>query len=160
VGRVSQVENVTGGSGNDVLVGNSFGNILIGGPGNDTIIGGAGRSLLIGGSGSDVIIGGSADDIIISGTTNFDANHAALTAILSEWKRTDKTYVQRIADLRNGGGLNGANKLIAGTTVHDDGVADTLTGGAGLDWFFANLGPGGVVDHITDRNNGGSETVN
>jgi hypothetical protein len=160
LGKVSQVENVTGGSGSDVLVGNSFGNILVGGPGNDTITGGTGRSLLIGGTGSDMITGGSADDIIISGTTNFDASHTALMAILSEWKRTDKTYSQRIADLRNGGGLNGAIRLIAGTTVHDDGAGDTLTGGAGLDWFFANLGPGGVVDHITDRNNGGGETVN
>ena len=141
-------------------MGNALGNILIGGEGNDTIIGGSGRSVLIGGAGGDVIRGGSADDILIAGTTNFDANHAALMSILREWQRTDKTYAQRIADLKNGGGLNGSNKLIWGTTVHDDGAADTLTGGPGLDWFFANLGPGGVLDHITDRNNGGPEQVN
>jgi hypothetical protein len=75
-------------------------------------------------------------------------------------RRTDKTYAQRIGDLKHGGGLNGTTKLIWGTTVHDDDGADTLTGGPGLDWFFANLGPGGVLDHITDRNNGGPEQVN
>jgi hypothetical protein len=35
-----------------------------------------------------------------------------------------------------GGGLTGSYVLNA-TTVSDDGVADTLTGGAGLDWFWA-----------------------
>jgi Ca2+-binding RTX toxin-like protein len=159
-GKLTQIQNVIGGGGGDTLVGNSQGNILVGGGGNDTITAGTGRSLLIGGAGGDVLRGGSADDILISGTTNFDANHAVLTAILAEWQRTDRTYAQRISDLRNGGGLNGTTKLIWGTTVHDDGAADTLTGNAGLDWFFANLGPGGVKDTITDLNTGGPEQVN
>jgi hypothetical protein len=159
-GKISQIQNVKGGSGGNTLLGNSLGNVLVGGVGNDTIVGGTGRSVLIGGAGADTIKGGSADDILIGGTTNFDSNHTALIAILSEWQRTDQTYAQRIADLKNGGGSNGTNKLILGATVHDDSAADTLTGGAGLDWFFANLGPGGVLDHITDRNNGGTEQVN
>jgi hypothetical protein len=159
-GKVSQVRNVVGGAGNDMLVGNALGNILIGGSATNVITGGSGRSLLVGGTGSATIKGGSADDILIAGTTSFDSNHAALMSILAEWQRTDKTYAQRIADLRNGGGLNGTTKLIRGTTVLDDDGSDTLTGGPGLDWFFANLGPGGVLDHITDRNNGGPEQVN
>ena len=159
VGKVTQIQNVVGGAGNDTFVGNSQGNILMGGGGNDRITAGSGRSLLIGGAGGDVLKGGPADDLLIAGTTTFDSNHAALMSILAEWQRTDKTYAQRIADLRNGGGRNEANKLVWGTTVHDDGAADTLTGGPGLDWFFANLGPGGVLDHITDRNNGGPEQV-
>jgi hypothetical protein len=160
VGKATGIQNVTGGGGNDILVGSALGSILIGGGGNDTITAGSGRSLLIGGTGGDVLKGGAADDLLIAGTTNFDANHAALMSILREWQRTDKTYAQRIGDLKNGGGLNGSNKLIRGTTVHDDVATDTLTGGTGLDWFFANLGPGGILDHITDRNNGGAEQVN
>jgi hypothetical protein len=159
-GKVTQIQDAVGGNANDLLTGNTLGNILIGGGGNDTITGGSGRSLLIGGVGADTIKGGSADDILISGTTNFDSNHAALMAILSEWRRTDKTYAQRIADLKNGGGLNGSTKLVWGTTVHADATVDTLTGNGGLDWFFANLGPGGILDHLTDRNNGGAEQVN
>jgi hypothetical protein len=160
VGAVKNIQDVLGGAGNDTLTGNSLGNILIGNGGNDTIYGGSGRSLLIGGGGGDKIIGGSADDILISGTTNYDRNQTALMLILKEWQRTDKTYSQRISDLKNGGGYNGTNKLIWGTTVQDDAAADTLTGGAGLDWFFANRGPSGVVDKITDLNNGGTEQVN
>jgi autotransporter-associated beta strand protein len=159
-GKATQIQNVTGGSGNDILVGNALGNILMGGGGNDTITAGSGRSILIGGAGADKVNGGLGDDLLIAGTTNFDSNHPALMAILKEWQRTDKTYAQRITDLKSGGGLNGVNKLIWGTTVHDDTAADTLTGNAGLDWFFENLGPGGILDHLSDRNNGGAEQVN
>jgi hypothetical protein len=159
-GAVKNVRNVVSGAGKDTLIGDSQGNILIGGGGNDIILGGSGRSLLIGGTGGSTITGGSSGDILIAGTTTYDSNHTALMLILKEWQRTDKTYTQRIADLKNGGGYNGGYTLNWGTTVLDSGTAaDTLTGGAGLDWFFANMGPMGVIDKITDLNNGGTEQV-
>jgi hypothetical protein len=43
-----------------------------------------------------------------------------------------------------GGGLNGGHTLNP-TTVFRDGFRDTLTGGSGVDWFFA-----GSLDVITD----------
>jgi hypothetical protein len=154
-GAVTQIQNVIGSAGNDNLTGNALGNILIGGAGTNIITGGSGRSLLIGGTGTTAITGGSGGDILIAGTTTFDGNETALMAILKEWQRTDKTYAQRIADLKNGGGFNGTNKLIWGSTVLDNDAASAkLTGGAGLDWFFANLGPGGLLDHIINRTNG------
>jgi hypothetical protein len=165
-GALRGIQNVTGSAGNDRLTGNSLGNILIGGPGDDTIFGGTGRSILIGDGGNDAITGGAADDILIGGRTTFDVNapatESALISILAEWQRTDKSYVARISDLRNGGGLNGSNKLARGVTVLDDGAAaDTLRGdppapaGAGLDWFFQFAG-----DTILDPNRGGAETIN
>jgi Ca2+-binding RTX toxin-like protein len=157
--QAANFENVLGGAGNDRITGNAAGGILSGGAGNDTISGGNGRSVLLGGLGADSITGGSGDDILIDGTTSFDKNLSALLLILNEWQSADD-YQTRVSDLRNGGGLNGTNKLIAGTTVKVDMLADTLTGNAGLDWFFANLGPGGVLDAITDPNNGGAEHVN
>jgi Ca2+-binding RTX toxin-like protein len=160
---VQNIQNVIGGAGTNTLTGNGQGNILIGGAGTNIITGGSGRSLLIGGKGQSTITGGASDDILIAGTTTYDANETALMAILQEWQRPDKTYAQRIQDLRTGGAgtYNGSAKLVWGTTVlDDDKAAATLTGGPGLDWFFANLGPGGVVDRITDRNNGGPEQVN
>ncbi len=144
-GVVSNIQNVRGGSGGNRLTGNALGNILVGGAGADVLIGGSGRSVLIGGGGNDTVTGGSADDILIGGTTDFDARDGALQSILMEWQRTDRTYAQRIADLKNGGGLNGGIKLIFGKTVHDDGGSDVLTGGGGLDWFFK-----GRRDRITD----------
>jgi Ca2+-binding RTX toxin-like protein len=149
-GGVSNIQNVIGSAGNDTLTGNALGNILIGGAGTNVITGGSGRSLLIGGTGTSLITGGASDDILIAGTTTFDANETALMAILKEWQRTDKTYAQRIADLRTGSGFNGSNKLILGTTVLDNDKASLLTGGSGLDWFFADLGSKGTKDLITD----------
>jgi len=158
-GGVSNIQNVIGSSGNDTLTGNALGNILIGGAGTNLLTGGSGRNLLIGGQGTSTIVGGVADDILIAGTTTFDNNTAALMSILQEWQRTDKTYDQRITDLRNGGGFNGTNKLILGSTVVDDDGASTLTGGGGLDWFFAHLTGSGVKDTITDLNKA-TEQVN
>ena len=50
--------------------------------------------------------------------------------------------------------------VIRGATVLDDNASDRLAGGAGLGWFFANRGPGGVMDVITHLNFGGIEQVN
>jgi hypothetical protein len=49
---------------------------------------------------------------------------------------------------------------VRGTTVFDDSSVDILKGNAGLDWFFANLGPSGTKDIFQDRNTGGPEQVN
>jgi Ca2+-binding RTX toxin-like protein len=159
-GRLLRVENAIGGSGNDTLIGNALGNILIGGPGNDTLLGGAGRSLLIGGLGSDSLVGGSGDDILVAGRTAYDANSLALQIILGVWQQTGLDYSTRIADLRTGVGWHQAYRLVWGTTVADDGAADSLTGGAGLDWFFANPGPSGITDTITDLDVRAGEQIN
>jgi Ca2+-binding RTX toxin-like protein len=152
VGLIRNIQNVRGGSGDDVLTGDARGNILVGGAGADTIFGGSGRSVLIGGAGADTIVGGAGDDLIIGGTTSFDANVAALMSIFAEWQ-SPNSYATRVGHLKLGGGLNGTNKLVFGLTVHDDQAANVLTGAAGLDWFFA-----GKQDTITDRESG--ELVN
>jgi hypothetical protein len=88
---------------------------------------------------------GAGGDLLISGTTSYDTNNAALQSILAEWQSADD-YTTRFNRLegKQTGGLNGKNKLIWGSTVKDDATADTLVGGAGLDWFFANY-PGNDV---------------
>lgn len=135
-----------GGAGNDELQGGGGNNVLLGGDGNDTLVGGKGRDLLIGGAGADRLQGKGGDDILIGGTTAWDANAAALNAIVREWTRTDADYNTRIADLRTAG-------LLTSTTVFDDGAADSLTGGSGMDWFWVGLG-----DTVHGRRNG--EVVN
>jgi hypothetical protein len=137
---------------------NTAASVLVGGAANDVLTAGTARAILIGGAGADVIQGGPADDLLISGTTSYDSNPAALATILAEWG-SGRTYGQRVADLRSGS-IPGNYRLFWGATVFDDGTADRLTGGPGLDWFFANLGPGGLLDQITDLNNGGMEHVN
>ncbi|MFB6451689.1 matrixin family metalloprotease [Bradyrhizobium tunisiense] len=49
----SYIDNATGGSGNDTIIGNAIANTLNGGGGNDTITGGAGNDTIIGGAGTD-----------------------------------------------------------------------------------------------------------
>jgi hypothetical protein len=134
VSGVSNIQNVIGSQqGNDTLIGNSLGNVLIGGHGTNWIQGGSGRSLLIGGSGKSTIQGGSADDILIAGTTAYDANEAALMAILAEWQNQGLSYAARVAALSKG-----SDALVWGLTVFDnDAPGASVLGGGGQDWIFA-----------------------
>jgi len=130
---------VDAGAGNDTIKGGGGNDILLGGPGNDRLMGAAGRDLLIGGTGADRILGDQDDDIMISGTTAHDANAAALQAIASEWTST-RSYLERVANIQNGTGSmarnNGSFFFAIGSTLFDDGAADSLTGNAGTDWFI------------------------
>jgi Ca2+-binding RTX toxin-like protein len=112
----------------------------VGGSGHNTLIGGAGPSILIGGGGRDVLTAKAGAAILIAGTTDFDANAAALRALLTEWSRTDETYAQKVAHLSGGatGGKNGSY-VLDDTTVHHVGGPSQLKGGMGRDWFFARL---------------------
>ncbi|MBR0814992.1 matrixin family metalloprotease [Bradyrhizobium diazoefficiens] len=63
----SYIDNATGGSGNDTLMGNAIANALNGGGGNDTIVGGAGNDGINGGSGSDTAVySGSRANYLVS----------------------------------------------------------------------------------------------
>jgi hypothetical protein len=156
VGGVDQIEGVLGGNGNDVLVGGSAPCVLVGGVGSDHLTAGTGRAILIGGGGGDILNGGPDDDILIGNKTAYDANTAALDAILSEWSQVGATYANRIATIRAGVGPNKQYRLDA-TTVIDDQAVDVLTGNGGNDWFWATTS-GPFKDKLTDRT--ASEVVN
>jgi len=151
---IGTIENVNGTSFDDLIRGNAADNvlnglqgsdILLGRKGLDQLVGGDERDILIGGPDSDILFGEADDDILIGGTTDYDANDAALLAILAEWTSAN-SIDDRINHLAGGGGLNDPWLLRLGVEVHDDGATDTLTGGPGADWFF--LFPG---DNDTDR---------
>jgi uncharacterized protein (TIGR03118 family) len=125
-----------GGAGDDTLSGGGGNNILLGGLGNDTLLGQDDRDILIGGTGQDRVRADANEDLLISGATAYDANSSALLQILAAWSSTD-AYANRVNQLRSGSG--GVPRLDA-TTVFDDGVSDSLAGEQGLDWFFAGRG--------------------
>ncbi len=129
-----------GDAGNDLLRGGGGADVLIGGTGTDVIVGGAGRDLLIGGDGSDIIIGDAGDDILISGYTDVDNNLAALAAIMNGWLGSG-SFASRVS---------GLSSLLNASNTHDDNDLDFLTGGAGTDWYFANLILDGS-DNFLDR---------
>lgn len=58
---LTDIENVTGGSGDDTLLGSVVSNVLIGGDGFDTLAGDAGNDVLTGGSGLDTFSGTLAE---------------------------------------------------------------------------------------------------
>jgi Ca2+-binding RTX toxin-like protein len=130
-----------GGIGNDQLRAGKGGSLLLGGTGNDVLHGGAGHDILVGGLGADRVYGsdtltqGTDSDLLIAGTTAFDANDAAMRAIVNEWQ-SGRSYAERTTRLASGAdGL----PLLGLTTVSDDLEANQLFGGTGLDWFFADL---------------------
>lgn len=142
-----------GDAGDDRLKGGAGDDVIVGSSGEDLLVGGSGRDLLIGGTGADRIVGDPDDDILIGGATSFDAQQAALCAIMDEWT-SQRTYAERTSNLTGAttGGANGQYYLNAGatnTTVFDDAAADVMTGSSGQDWFFANLDTG-IKDKITD----------
>jgi Ca2+-binding RTX toxin-like protein len=82
--EVSTIENVTGGSGDDIITGDGQNNVLNGGDGGDTLNGGGGDDMLMGGDdgetpdvdtlngmgGNDTLYGGAGGDTLNGGDGN------------------------------------------------------------------------------------------
>jgi hypothetical protein len=140
---IANIRNAIGGSGNDTLTGSALGGVLMGGAGDDTLTAVGGRNILVGGSGMDILNGGNDGDILIGGLlssydeVNRTVDIVALNALQTEWSRTDLSYQDRVDHLNGSvpGGVNGSY-VLNDTTVFDDGVMDTLSGGAGENWLF------------------------
>jgi Ca2+-binding RTX toxin-like protein len=58
------IQNVIGGAGNDVIIGNNVVNYLDGGTGNDTVYGQAGNDLLVGNVGNNTVYDGPGDNFL------------------------------------------------------------------------------------------------
>jgi Ca2+-binding RTX toxin-like protein len=178
---------IWGGGGNDLIQGGDGHDIIWGGAGSDVIDGGRGRDILIGGTGADLILGDHGDDILVAGMTaydqefnrlapdsyfggsrlDFDAQRAAIEAIMAEWT-SDRSYSQRRHNIMGTGSgprnnqthyLRANASQPAGNTVFDDGATDHLFGQAGQDWFFAHTWKPGRcrIDLVWDR--GGIESI-
>jgi len=65
---------VFGGMGNDNITGGRGDDLLLGEGDNDTIVGGNGHDILIGGTGADVINGNLGNDVLVAGTTDYDGS--------------------------------------------------------------------------------------
>ena len=64
---ITNIENIVGTGGNDILIGNNADNILLGDAGNDILDGGAGGDTLYGGAGDDILDGGAGSDTLHGG---------------------------------------------------------------------------------------------
>ena len=124
--------------------------MLSGGAGDDALVGGSGRDVLIGGAGADELDGGAGQDVALGDGTAFEADAAALRRVSLEWARLDAGYATRrdqlLGDLH--GGMNGPY-LLAGGWLTADGATDVLTGGDGRDWFLSPWSPSDAVQDAT-----------
>lgn len=147
LGSATAFESVTGGSGDDILIGNTVNNsisggdgddVLSGGAGNDVLQGGDGKNVMIGGAGADTLTGGTDEDLLIGARYILESDTAALSLIRAEWTSAS-SFSDRIAHLLGtvSGGSNGTTTLRSGT-VKEDNVRDTLTGSDSDDWYLVN----------------------
>lgn len=156
-----QIENLTGGNGNDTLSGNSLNNTISGGNGNDTLDGGDGDDTLNGNAGNDTFIGGPGNDSFV-GSTGTDTvqqtadgaqtlSNAQLTGL-----GTDTLSSIERANLTGGSGDDtiNASAFTGTTTLNGLGGSDTLTGGSGVDTINAGDGD----DTLTGNN--GNDILN
>lgn len=63
-----EIENASGGAGNDLIAGNDLDNRLKGNGGNDTLQGNNGNDVLVGGIGADTLDGGAGSDTYLIGS--------------------------------------------------------------------------------------------
>ena len=150
----TDVENLIGGSGADVLTGNSSSNVIIGGDGSDLLFGDEGTDSLLGLGGNDTLDGGPGSDALSGGegidAVSYATRSAGVVADLDgladdgEPGENDAiaTDVEKLIagqgnDSLTGNGL--ANTLVGG------GGSDSLRGGDGLDFLIGGPGADSLV---------------
>lgn len=177
----TDIENIAGGDGNDVLTGSSSANVLRGGSGNDSLVGGSGDDILIGEAGNDTLVGGAGDDTIYESTTNAATSSGsdviqggAGTDLVSYGAYSALSLVARGSALTVTMGDATANDGISseaddvGYTDSDvenfigGTAADTVTGSSAVNTILGGSGNdtlnGGSGDDLIDGE-GGADTV-
>jgi Ca2+-binding RTX toxin-like protein len=121
------IENITGSSGNDIIVGSLRTNRLNGGDGDDSIFGGRSDDRLDGGAGDDRLHGGEDQDALFGGRGADFLIGDAGDDTLSGGADDDALY-----------GAKGDDRL------KGDGGDDALFGGSGADTLFGGSGQNGL----------------
>jgi Ca2+-binding RTX toxin-like protein len=124
-GGISNIQQVYGGSGNDVLVGT----------GTVTLKAGSGTDLIIGGTGKATIDGGAGQDLVIAGSSTYDSNAAALAAIEAYWSTASIPFNSLVSQLSGTGTPTGHYKLTTATVKHAT-ASDTVVLLSTDDWVF------------------------
>jgi Ca2+-binding RTX toxin-like protein len=124
--NLSNIENVTGGSGADTLTGSAVANVLRGGGGVDTVYAGAGVDTVYGDSGDDTLRGEAGIDTLDGGADNDTLYGGAEDDILSGGAGNDTLEGGAGADTVGGG--DGDDFVVMASDA-----ADSVDGGAGTD---------------------------
>ena len=142
----TSIENLTGGSFNDVLFGNTDNNVINGAGGIDTLVGGLGADTLIGGGGWDTAsYSGATAGIVagMSGWTNFGE------AAGDTFSGVEGIFATNFNDSLGGDGLSNA--------LYGNGGNDTLFGYGGADYLYGGNNNdtlnGGLAGDLLDGGN-------
>jgi Ca2+-binding RTX toxin-like protein len=149
---VTDVENLTGGPGNDKLTGSSANNIMDGRAGADAVIGGGGSDHLLGGPGNDQLSGLAGNDSL-EGDADADSmsGGAGIDTVTYAYLDTDPGSSTCVPAVSN---ANAVHASADGVTGDDGGAADgspgardsisldveNLVGGDGPDELVGNNG--------------------
>jgi Ca2+-binding RTX toxin-like protein len=151
--RIKNIENVTGGSGNDALTGDQFKNVLTGGAGNDLLDGKAGGDELRGGQGDDTyVIDNLSDQVFELVNEGTDLIRTALTHFdLIDYEHVENlTYTGRANSTLIGSDVDNVIRGGSRNDVIEGGAgSDSLYGGDGADLLF------GYYDYDDSEINGG-----
>jgi Ca2+-binding RTX toxin-like protein len=141
------IENVYGGSNDDVLIGNDLVNVLHGNTGDDTLRGGGGVDILVGGIGSDTAdYGDQSGSVVVRLATDLDpqrTDHPGLPTVV----QINGVADDRLYTIENITGGNGADHLVGNNlanTLLGNGNNDIIQGGGGSD----TLDGGGGTDTV------------
>lgn len=183
------IENATGASGADEIIGNNVANTLLGLGGNDTIKGGAENDIIEGGAGGDNLDGEGGSDTASYATSDagVTVNLAADTASGGHAANDNLDNFENLIGSVHADALTGTddaniitaggqNDTVSGAGGNDrllgEAGADVITGGMGLDTIFGGLGDdevdGGIGADVilgednadTLRGDAGDDTLN
>lgn len=148
------IDDITGGSAADVLVGDDKANTLTGGGGDDTLRGGGAADVLLGDAGNDTLDGGLLGDTLTGGdgtdllsyalrTAAVTVDLTATTATQGEAGENDK--IDTVENVQGGAGDD---------ALRGSPVANELRGGAGNDTVS-----GGAGANVADVLDGGTQAT-
>ncbi len=157
VDRISSVENVETGSGDDLVKGSSVANVVWTLDGNDTIYGNGGNDILYGGGGNNHVYGGDGDDIIGNSGKTIDGVVIVSNDTLEGGNGDDQIISGFGSDVAIGGAGNDSiwhsygHSLIDAGTGNDHvyaGNGSLVVGlGAGADTFHASPNLGSPINY-------------
>jgi Ca2+-binding RTX toxin-like protein len=135
----SDVENIVGGSGNDILTGGVGNATINGGAGDDDISGGMPASSCT--NDVDVLNGGDGDDVFTMGfrTNCGDAVEGGNGYDIADYQMRSASVTIVVDTTANDGETGEADKVVAEAILGGEG-ADSMTGGTGNDDFHGGIG--------------------